>query len=64
MEYIIKSTKYLFFSNIKNRFFFTLFISRFPDPYYEGSEGFELVLDLLEDACDNLLNRIIEQNNI
>lgn len=35
-----------------------------PDPYYEGSEGFELVLDLLEDACDNLLNRIIEQNSI
>ena len=35
-----------------------------PDPYYEGSEGFELVLDLLEDACDNLLNKIIKQNNI
>ena len=35
-----------------------------PDPYYEGGEGFELVLDLLEDACDNLLDRIIEQNNI
>ena len=35
-----------------------------PDPYYEGSEGFELVLDLLEDACDNLLNRILEQNKI
>ena len=35
-----------------------------PDPYYEGSEGFELVLDLLEDSCDNLLERIIEQNNI
>lgn len=35
-----------------------------PDPYYEGSEGFELVLDLLEDSCENLLNRIIEQNNI
>ena len=35
-----------------------------PDPYYEGSEGFELVLDLLEDACDNLLDRIIKQNNI
>ena len=31
-----------------------------PDPYYEGSEGFELVLDLLEDACDNLLNQIID----
>lgn len=25
-----------------------------PDPYYEGAEGFELVLDLLEDACYNL----------
>ena len=25
-----------------------------PDPYYEGAEGFELVLDLLEDACANL----------
>ena len=35
-----------------------------PDPYYEGSEGFELVLDLLEDACANLLNRILEQNKI
>lgn len=35
-----------------------------PDPYYEGSEGFELVLDLLEDACECLLNRIIEQNHI
>ena len=26
-----------------------------PDPYHEGSEGFELVLDLLEDACDGLI---------
>lgn len=30
-----------------------------PDPYYEGAEGFELALDLLEDACDHLLNDII-----
>ena len=35
-----------------------------PDPYYEGSEGFELVLDLLEDACENLLDRILKHNNI
>lgn len=27
-----------------------------PDPYYEGSEGFELVLDLLENGCRNLYN--------
>ena len=25
-----------------------------PDPYYMGADGFELVLDLLEDACNNL----------
>lgn len=25
-----------------------------PDPYYEGSEGFELVLDLLENGVSNL----------
>ncbi len=33
-----------------------------PDPYYEGSEGFELALDLLEDACGNLLDDIINNN--
>ncbi len=27
-----------------------------PDPYYGGEEGFELVLDLLEDACKGLLD--------
>ena len=26
-----------------------------PDPYYEGHEGFELVLDLLEDGCEGIL---------
>ena len=29
-----------------------------PDPYYEGAEGFELVLDLLQDACANLYSAI------
>ncbi len=29
-----------------------------PDPYYEGSEGFEKVLDLLEDACEGLLEEL------
>jgi len=26
-----------------------------PDPYYSGSNGFEQVLDLVEDACDGLV---------
>lgn len=29
-----------------------------PDPYYEGREGFELVLDLLDQACANLCDDI------
>lgn len=29
-----------------------------PDPYYEGAEGFERVLDLLEDACEGLLQEV------
>ena len=28
-----------------------------PDPYYEGAEGFELVLDLLEDGCMRLFEK-------
>ena len=31
-----------------------------PDPYYMGSEGFGMVLDLLEDACKNLFDEIKE----
>lgn len=29
-----------------------------PDPYYEGAEGFELVLDLLENGCRNLYKEL------
>ena len=29
-----------------------------PDPYYGGETGFEHVLDLLEDACSNLLDEL------
>ncbi len=32
-----------------------------PDPYYSGAEGFELVLDLLEYACANLLTELKKQ---
>ena len=30
-----------------------------PDPYYEGQNGFEYVLDILEDACEGLLEELI-----
>lgn len=29
-----------------------------PDPYYGGEDGFELVLDLLEDSCAGLLKYV------
>ena len=33
--------------------------SYIPDPYYEGHEGFELVLDLVEDGCQTMLDKIL-----
>ncbi len=32
--------------------------SYIPDPYYEGHEGFELVLDLLEDGCATIVEQL------
>lgn len=32
-----------------------------PDPYYGGSKGFELVIDLLEDGCTNLLKHLYKK---
>lgn len=34
-----------------------------PDPYYGGANGFELVLDLVEDAADGLLKSVAKKNN-
>ena len=33
-------------------------VNEVPDPYYGGPEGFEHVLDLLEDGCNQLLQHI------
>lgn len=32
-----------------------------PDPYYGGKDGFEHVLDLVEDACEGLLQHVERQ---
>ena len=34
-----------------------------PDPYYGGPQGFDLVIDILEDACLGLLKHI-EKNDL
>ena len=36
--------------------------SEVPDPYYGGAGGFEYVLDLVENASDGLINKIMGNN--
>lgn len=33
-------------------------IDEIPDPYYGGEQGFEQVLDLIEDACDAIIKNL------
>ena len=33
-----------------------------PDPYYGGDEGFEEVLDLIEEASSGLLSHVVQQH--
>ena len=35
-----------------------------PDPYYGGASGFENVLDILEDACEGLLEAVKKEQII
>lgn len=33
-------------------------VTHIPDPYYMGREGFDMVLDILDDCCENLLKHL------
>lgn len=44
-EKVFKMAKFSSFPNV----------THIPDPYYKGPQGFEEVLDILEDSCKNLL---------
>ena len=35
-------------------------VSHVPDPYYKGLDGFELTLDIVEDACEGLLEHLLD----
>tara|TARA_B100001029_G_C14987755_1_gene410063 strand:- start:553 stop:1044 length:492 start_codon:yes stop_codon:yes gene_type:complete len=35
-----------------------------PDPYYDESSGFEVVFDLIEDACEKFLEYVIEKHKL
>lgn len=45
-------------------FFITQTIDHVPDPYYGGASGFTFVIDLLEEACAELLRQSREQEGI
>lgn len=42
-------------------YFSTQEIDHVPDPYYGGAQGFDLVINLLEDGCNNLLQEITKK---
>jgi protein-tyrosine phosphatase len=35
-------------------------IDHVPDPYYGGAQGFKFVINLLEEGCNNLINKLKE----
>ena len=35
-----------------------------PDPYYGGLEGFQLILDLLDNTCEGLISYLIDKNGV
>ena len=38
--------------------------SEVPDPYYGGAQGFERVLDMVEDAAEGLLLHLRQQHQL
>ncbi|MBF0279012.1 MAG: low molecular weight phosphotyrosine protein phosphatase [SAR324 cluster bacterium] len=58
----------------KNQYFSKIFkmtdfcrhhvMSEVPDPYFGGNEGFEVVINLLEDACRGLLEKVLNEHGI
>lgn len=49
---------------VKMADFFTLhpWADCVPDPYYDGAQGFENALDLIEDGCENLFQCIMHNS--
>ncbi len=39
-------------------------VAEVPDPYYGGPQGFERVLDLVEEACGQLLSQIAQEQEL
>jgi protein-tyrosine phosphatase len=59
LQNMVPDKKYIDKIFLMTQFLNNVNYSIVPDPYYGGSKGFELVLDLLENACECLINQII-----
>ena len=46
------------FEGIRSRQAYGTCVDEIPDPYYGGENGFEQVLDLIEDASDKILDTL------
>ena len=53
--------KYLHKVKMMSDFCTTMKVDEVPDPYYEWAEGFEYVLDILEDGCRGLLQTLCHE---
>ncbi len=57
VQTLAKRSKLKVSANIRKMLSYSRFsdLAEVPDPYYGGDQGFEDVLDLLEDSCEGLL---------
>lgn len=46
-----------------SEYFINVQADHVPDPYYGGSQGFEHVIEMLEDACRGLLQWIVDSDS-
>ena len=38
-------------------------VRQVPDPYYKGVDGFNLTMDIIEDGCNGLLEKLIGEES-
>ncbi len=56
-QYLDKVIPFTNFCNIHD-------ITEVPDPYYGNGDGFQLVMDIVEDGCKGLLDSLIREKKV
>ncbi|MBW7887483.1 MAG: low molecular weight phosphotyrosine protein phosphatase [Bacteroidetes bacterium] len=63
IEYLDRRKHYHQKISLMTEYCQTMQADEVPDPYYGGPDGFEHVLDILEDACSGLLKKIMNESS-